>query len=265
MRKSLLSAGLLSLVLLASCSDSSKKPAEEKSSSMPIEFMTYNYDLVGHADSIGAAADSLANWHFKGNGVMPAKIGSHDITLLRDSLMSLAAVTFSKDNKPSPRLEPGISLTDKNPATTPMPNGRVASLSIDLITSTLIVWENYCFEMEAFMAHGIATTDYVNYSIADNKILSLADIMKPGYEAPLLSMIREELTNKEVRLIEEDGEFPLPEMFRIRATGIEFVYPTMSIAAYSEGNIRVRLSVMDLQDILTEKGKQLILGTQGEQ
>lgn len=238
--------------------------SENNSSGVALELHTYNYDLIGISAADSTTVDSLRNWRLSGDCVLPVKIGNNDITALKDSLLSLAGVSISSGNVVSPSGNDDMTISDLNPKTTNAPSTRVNSLSIDLLTSTVVVWENYNYEYQAFMAHGMAQTDYLNYSIYDNKILSLADIMKRGYEKPLLALILEELKAQDVPLNVATDEITIPDNFRIRANSIEFIFPPMSIAPYSEGDVRIRLSLMDLQGVLTEKGIRLILGTQAE-
>lgn len=263
--KSIVCAAIAALVFTA-CSDSKKQQesAEEVSTNLAVDLHTYTYDelAINSADSV--SPDSLKGWRFSGDCVLPSKIGNHDITALRDSLMALANITIDKTHKAIPNLPEGVTIPADSKVTARDISTSVNSLSIDLLTSTVIVWENYSYEYQIYMAHGISETKYVNYSIADNKILSLADLMKPGYEPKLLAMIHDQLKAEQTNLMVPLEEVPMPDIFRIRAASIEFLYPSTSIAPYSEGEIRVRLSIMDLEDILSPKGVQLILGTQSE-
>ncbi len=252
------------LLTFAACTDSKKSADSNVNTNIPVDFHTYTYDLVGINKSDSVTTDSLKYWHLTGDCVIPSKIGNNDISALRDSLMTLAHIEISSSNSAVPKGLEGIEICNLNPAKTNTASNAVNSLSIDLLTSSVIVWENYSYEYRVYMAHGVSGINYVNYSIADNKILSLSDLMKPGYEKPLLSLIKNEVKAQNVNLLEPVEELTLPSIFRIRATSIEFIYPSMEIAPYSEGDIRIKLSVMDLADLLTRKGTQLILGTQSE-
>lgn len=252
------------LLTLASCTDTKKTQEKDVNTNIAVDFHTYTYNLVGVNNSDSITTDSLKYWQLTGDCVLPAKIGNNDITVLRDSLMALSNIDVSASNSASPKGPDGIEVTDLSPSTTKTASNAVNSLSVDLLTSSIIVWENYSYEYEVYMAHGVSGINYVNYSISDNKILSLKDLMKPGFEVPLLSLIKDELKSRDVNLLEPLEDVTLPTIFRIRAASIEFIYPAMDIAPYSEGDIRIKLSVMDLADLLSKKGTQLILGTQSE-
>ncbi|MCM1291214.1 MAG: RsiV family protein [Prevotella sp.] len=248
---------------LAACTESKQSDTSGTTTDMGINLTTYTYDGVAIDKSDSIKVDSLRNWRISGDYVLPERIGKNDITALRDSLASLSKIKISS-GKVVPVLSADMESSKLDPSKTNTVSLSVNSLSVDLISSTLIVWENYSYEYQVYMAHGMAETNYVNYSIADNKILNLGDLMKKGYEPVLLGMIRDELKNNHTNLLEPIEDIQMPPIFRIKASSIEFIYPVMSIAAYSEGDIRIKLSVMDLADLLTPKGERLILGMQQE-
>lgn len=253
------SAVAAALVLFSSCGNG--RSADETVRDMDVDLRSYSIDVIVKNTADSVDADSLKYWHVSGDYVLPERIGGNDITALRDSLMSLAEVSIVND-RISPAMSENYTVTDLDVRKSPAPSTFRNSLSVDYLTSKLIVWENYTYGYEVYMAHGIRTITYVNYSIADNKILSLSDLMKPGYEKPLLEEIRNQVVEKVGdNLFADPSEITVPSDFRINGTGIDFIFPAATIAPYSEGEIVVNLSVMDLDGLLTDKALDLILST----
>lgn len=250
-----------------SCSKNTEKsdarPTLTDSVAQHVEFETYIYDMIAHAegDSLAQYPDSVMKWRLTGDGVLPTKVGEHDITLLRDTLMKLAQVKFLAKQAFPGHLD-GMKITDLEPASTAYANTNVNSLSLDLMSPYLIVWERYVYNYFWGAAHGDYSTTYINYSTVDNKILTLRDLFRKGYEEELLEIVRENLREQDLSLFVEPEEITLPDNFRIRSNGISLIYPLYTIAPYAEGEIKVNLSVYDLDGLLTPRALELILGPQ---
>lgn len=252
------SAAAVAMVILSACGNG--KNADESVKDMDVDFRSYSIDAIVKNTADTVSADSLRLWHVSGDYVLPERIGSNDITALRDSLMALAEVSVT-NGVISPAISKNYDVTDLDVRKTSAPSTYRNSLSVDYLTSRIIVWENYTYGYEVYMAHGIRTFTYVNYSIADNKILTLADLMRPGYEKSLLEEIRNQLVDRIGDNLFDVEEIAIPTDFRIRGAGIDFIFPAATIAPYSEGEIVVNLSVMDLDGLLTNKALDLILCT----
>lgn len=263
---------------LGACSPEGRKNKAEMTmaDSIPenVELESYIYDVIAkaHGDSLAAFPDSVMKWRLVGDGVLPKRIGDNDLKQLRDTLMRLAQVAYDDNSKGSSRFtastsgsEGEFSLTEENPASDPYANTNVNSLSVDLMSPYLIVWERYVYNYFWGAAHGDYSTNYINYSTVDNKVLALSDLFVKGYEPQLLEIVREKLKENETNLIVAADEVPLSDIFRIRANGISMVYPLYSIAPYSEGEIRVDLSVYDLDGLLTQRALEMILGPQARE
>lgn len=269
--KMLPAAATVVALALGACSPEGRKNKAEMTmaDSIPgnVELESYIYDVIAqaHGDSLAAYPDSVMKWRLIGDGVLPKRVGDNNLKQLRDTLMKLAQVTYGEDRVATAStsgMESEFSVTDENPVGAPYANTNVNSLSVDLMSPYLIVWERYVYNYFWGAAHGDYSTNYINYSTIDNKVLSLADLFVKGYEPQLLEIVREKLKESESNLIVPVDEVPLSDIFRIRANGISMIYPLYSIAPYSEGEIRVDLSVYDLDGLLTQRALEMILGPQ---
>ena len=101
---------------------------------------------------------------------------------------------------------------------------------------------------------------FVNYNLTTGTILSLSDLMKPGYEAPLAEMVRNKLAEDSVELLVDPKEIELPQSFAITTDGILFSFNPYQIAPYSEGIIKVELSLDEIFDYLSKEGLIILEG-----
>lgn len=241
------------IMIWSACSDSNKSDNDNNAT---IEFESFAYDVVVRDST---ASDLSALSHHTGRGVLPVRIGNSDISQLRDSLIKLTGVSFNPHRQASPLLDPGCTVTSSDPDKTDAGSFMTNELFVVLNTNTLIVWQNY-FEGYAYgAAHGIYSTSYVNYCLRHNRIITLPDIMKKGYEKPLTALIREKLSDNQSLLVSLD-EISIPDQFRITPDGIDFIYGVYEIAPYSSGEIVVSFHTYELQDLLTKEALGMIGG-----
>lgn len=253
---------------LGACSHDGRKNKSDLSmtDSIPsnVELESYIYDIIAqaHGDSLAAFPDSVMKWRLVGDGVLPKKIGDNDIKVLRDTLMKIAQVQYDQKGKATAANDTTFTITDEKPSTEPYANTNVNSLSIDLMSPYVIVWQRYVYNYFWGAAHGDYSTNYINYSTIDNKVLTLDDLFVKGYEPKLLEIVREKIKEQDLSLFVDLDQIPLSDNFRIRANGLTMVYPLYTIAAYAAGEIKVDLSVWDLDGLLTPRAVELILGPQ---
>ena len=228
--------------------------------STKLQLSTYQYDTLVYdrqADSI--TIPGAQYWKMQGRGVLPVKIGGVSVPTLRDSLMSLANIQFNAgDAVPVVdsvnRILPYRNLPD---SMHDLPTSYLSNrLSVYLITPTVAVWENYNENYVVGAAHGMYSTTYVNYSITDNKILSLNDFFKPGYEKELLKLIKEKLAERQD--VSTDDSLSVPRNFCVTTDGLTLVYGLYEIAPYSSGEIRVDFASYELSDLLSPAGEALL-------
>lgn len=228
--------------------------------SQKIQLATYRYDTLVYdhqADSIDLPGSQY--WRMKGNGVLPVQIGGISVPTLRDSLMSLSNIQFNAGNAvpivdSTNRILPYRNLPDS------LRDGSVSytsnNLSVYLITPAVAVWENYTESYVVGAAHGMHATTYVNYSLRNNRILSLSDLFKPGYEKRLKKLIEEKL--KENPDVSKEDSITIPKNFCLTTDGLSVIYGLYEIAPYSAGEIRVNFSPYELNDLLSTEGVKLL-------
>jgi len=258
--------GIMSLLMVA-CAGGEKNAGEGDShGDKAVRFETYSYDVVAEV----AGGDSIENTdgsrycHMAGEAVIPVKVGKSDITFLRDSLMRLAGLTFVSENRADPRLEAGMKMTTFKPDSADACSSATNTLVVSLLTPRLIVWKDYASSYICKAAHGSYSTTYVNYSVEENKILELSDLMKDGYQKPLAELIRSRLIEDRVDLIVPAEEIEAPSDFRITSTGLTFIYGIYEIAPYSSGEINVAFDGYELDSLLKPGVLNLIYGSSAD-
>ena len=229
-----------------------------------VEFQEISYDKIATVE--GESADDFMNGdgtlHLHGELTLPIRINNNDITELRDSLISRAGVEINSKGEALPKVEPVVKFTDISPEKADPSTEDQVTMNIDVINSKLIVWEiNYYSYMGG--AHGYGYATYLNYSILENKELTLADIFKPGFEKALNSLIRNNIPY-EIRevLLADVNDIGYSTNFKISPGKIEFVYSPYEIAPYSEGVIYIPVyaSQLDYESLLNPGVKESIFG-----
>lgn len=255
---------LFSLLTLDSCGGNSgdkhivnlDNPLED------IDLEGYSYDRISEslsADSIDIEGSKYMR--HMGKGVLPSTINGRPVKELRDSLERLGNVLFSDKKISEPRTNnEELKLTTLDPEKTDACSYYLNNLSVTLMTQSMIVWKDYAAYYACGAAHGRYATRYVNFSILDNKIITLNDLFRRGYEPLLRKKLRERLKgNPDVF---QDADIQIPETFAVTSEGITFLYGIYDIAPYSAGEIPVSFDAYELTDLLSTHGMQLILGTQ---
>lgn len=250
MKSELLKAAFCCLagVMLASCGSDK---TDGFTSRVSLEGYEYDY-IVELPDSLALEGDGGKYVRFSGQGVLPEKIGGEEIQAVRDSLMRLGGIKELDRASAMPLLDEGYKMTTLDPKKDSACSTRYNELTVTMVSPRLVVWRDYAYSYLCRSAHGVYNTTYVNYSIPKKKILELADIFKPGYEAPLAELLREKLKDDNIDLSVPLKEVGVPDDFEITETGIRFVYPLYEIAPYVEGEIAVELESYQLDDILND-------------
>lgn len=240
-------------VAAVSCTD-------HKNADNSVAMQSYRFDGVAvlNPDSV-VKGETPSYVRTSGRGVLPAVIGSHDIKALRDSLTSLACVDVTADGVASAANTAEYTPIPGDTVTTKAESFLVTDLSVSLMTPTLIVWRNYTMGYTDGAAHGRYNTVFVNYSVADNKILSLADLMQPGYDEELLGMVRDKLKENPDLIVPLDS-VQIPSNFEVTADGINLWYATYEVAPYSAGEVTVDFSFYELADMLTPGAMKMLAG-----
>lgn len=221
--------------------------------------VSYEYDKISQVtDTDSLEGEDAMYWRSMGSGVLPQAMGSADISQLRDTLEKLGFVEFHGTDGAIPRKASHLKLTNDNPAERQAGNYSLNRLTIQQFTPHIVVWKSFLAYYTTGAVHPRQQTRYINYSINDNKILSLSDIFKSGYEAPLTELLKERLSeNPDVFA---DAEITIPNNFYLTTEGLTFVYDQYEVAPYSAGEIEVPFYVFELSDLFRPDVQQMILG-----
>lgn len=221
-----------------------------------IGFATYEYDFVGK-NKTGYAT-------FKGSLVYPVKVGNSDITGLQKAVTegfafkngNLEPQTWSigSDDNVYKRLSGGtVSLEGSNTS--------VLQRDISILNPKIIVWKEYWYQYEGG-AHGMYGVSYINYDIANNKVISYNDLFKPGTRAIVNSVVREmiSITNLKERVYDNFDDIESSEVFYLTPDldGVVFVYQPYEIGPYASGVIEVPIYFDRVEEAMTPYAKQLI-------
>lgn len=112
-------------------------------------------------------------------------------------------------------------------------------------------------------AHGSSTTWVRNFNTHTGATVTLATIMRPGYEGPLTQMIIDDLVRqfkvKNLKQLQDSMTVfafmdpYVPKNYILTNKGITFIYSQDEIAAHAMGEIRVTLSNEQLTKLMRKK------------
>ena len=252
---------LFGALMVAGCSKNCDKNAAQGNGSDRLTLESYEYDEVARlTEEFTIAEDNFPGRDlvsFTGYGVLPvASADNASLKELRDSLIRLGAVKFDAEGKASAVL--GDDVKAATVADTVSPAGqRVSRLSISYANPRVIVWRGYSYAYIFGAAHGGSTLTYVNYDVADGKILSLPMLLNAGYEQKVIDLLREALKGRDDVFSEVEK---IPDTWGITDSGIEFVWQEYEIGPYSSGQIKATLYTWQLQEenLLSDLGKKLL-------
>ncbi len=201
--------------------------------------------------------------------VWPVRIGNNDLSGLHDSLLTCTfdtiAADFSKAAEhffrkgPVDGLElPLLPANMEQARKAEKSNELVSNGYISLLTPELIVFgiDNYGYLYGA--AHGYGTSDYINYSIADNSILTAANLFEPDKTGNVVATVR-----NAARELYPGGEVNPDEItdistFRISPRQIIFVFQPYDIAPYSMGVVEIPVQTYDLYEAFSPLGHKVL-------
>lgn len=251
---------------MAACSGEKKNTEDgrEQNVTRDLKFESYTFDMIGEdlsVDTTVMESESERLVRFTGQGVLPQDIGGENIHQLRDSLMRMARVEFDDEYRPAPLLLDSIEITGLAPRDTDACGYAYSTLAVTLVTPKVVVWQAYREVYQCMAAHGEHATEYLNYSMLDGRIIRLADLFVPDYKKPLEKAIRAKLKEMRVDLLVKPYEVGISDQFEITPDGINFSYDPYVIAPFSEGTIKVELTIGDLENIISEEGLRLISGS----
>lgn len=257
--KSAIAVGAVAITVIAveSCS---------KPSSVPIEFET-RIDSIGYmmpdvgGDTIYTAAHYSVVW--------PTKLGDGNFDSLKDSLLlytfgyqgvdnfeeatkrfMMAGVydlTENKDSLPTYIKVPYSTAYDADNR-----NYSCVTSEVTMLSPKLLVVEVNTDTYFYGSAHGMQSTNCLNYSLVDNKLLNAGNMFKPGNEKAILDLINAAAKTAyptEGSLFDE----PIETLgsVEIADDAIVFIYQPYEVAPYSTGIVSIPVNRFDIQRFLT--------------
>ena len=200
------------------------------------------------------------------NMLMPSVIHNHDITSLRDSIISLAFDTTGvkthdiiDDYLTKAAMRTGFDAVPTEDTDSVRLNcdgyefvtGTVANLTAEYL--------GYCVTTMYYLpgaAHGMTTRYYVNYDINSGKVFTAADIFTPEGLKELPAVIRKRAQDMSPFTGPvEISDLPSRANFYLSGSGeLLFVYQPYEAASYSQGFISVPFFPYELADMMTAYG-----------
>ena len=228
---------------------------------------SFSVSTIAESSDIDSIADEMpegfdGRWEVTSEGVMPVKVGQHDITALVERLSELASAGLDSSD-PAVRLpaelRPLSEERRKSASDSVAPGSRLMKrTSLDLLTPRVAVFDVYSYSYPEGAAHGMYSNIYVNFDVAEGKIVTLASLFMPGYEERLQPVILERLKGSGEPLLVDDDEVYVSDNFRITDDGVEFVYGLYSVGPYAAGEQTVAFNSYELSSLLTPGGKALL-------
>lgn len=185
------------LALLASCNDSQKERNDNQSTTFETYTGSSTYTLKNSAKQLDQDSDVVCNDSVA--LILPMVLDNTDAVAVRDSIMMLALGNANADANTAIKTwletearETGYETapSDANPATADGFNhvkGYVVNLSPEMLV--------YCVTTDTYApraANGLTTNSYINYSMAQGKMLSLADLFTADGLKALPGLIAEQ-------------------------------------------------------------------------
>lgn len=187
------------------------------------------------------------------NLMMPSAICGNDITVLRDSIISKANLMV--DNDKYIYKEEGLKMSDEA-ANAECGQTRSVNATVTYLSEQLAVWEISYYGYFGG-AHGSAYTQYVNYYVPGNEILTYKNLFTKGFKAAALKEIKSWLVaNDYSDMVFSMDNVLVPNNFYVDGQKITFVYGEYEIAPYAAGIIEVPVYIWSLSQYLTPLAKK---------
>ncbi|MCH5219944.1 MAG: DUF3298 domain-containing protein [Muribaculaceae bacterium] len=253
----ILSAGLCLAIMSFNCGCASNDNEQRLT-----VFETYTkskvYEMTDSGHNLGAqtditVCDSLAL-------IMPVTLYGRQADMLVDSILSRALDIKGKSVNEAVEswVSPVVTETElpvKEVQLSPlMAEGfQIVNGTIVNFTPQLLV---YCIGTSTYYpgaANGLETLDYINYSLTDNKILSLSDLFTENGLSELPKLIAEQASTMPAYKDEVDiTQLPANDNFFLSSEGeIVFCYQPMEVGPHSLGSVMVAFYPYELVSYLT--------------
>lgn len=267
---------MAALVALAtSCSKGTGENTEENSDSTMVkagESYTFtkltasrSVSLEGTADDYGTEADAI--YTDSVNLMMPMSMGSADVTPLQNAILNKAFgmtgsnVTEVMNNYMKQDAD-SLGYTVKEVTTVSL----LESQGYNLVTGQVVYlnsdWMSYCVSGEQYYpaaAHGMPYRQYVNYSLTENRVMNISDVIDAAKNADLVNAIKERAAEMEDAIGPTSiTELPSNGDFYLNSNGeLVFVYQPYEVASYAQGFISIPLYPYEISQYLTPAAKTM--------
>lgn len=262
------------VIALASCN----KSAENDSDTLSFKRIEIeqSYRLDGSAADFGTDLD--VSYGCKAQMLMPTEVFGHDISALRDSILSVALDTTGTDYAaiiaealPRQAAECGYALTDTvlpDSIAEATPNflarfDGFLSVEGDIETLSQSVM-SYAVTTSIYLpgaAHGMYGTRYLNYDLDNGSLVTVETLFTPEGIAALPEIIRDTAVKMQSTIGKTDiTSLPAFGNFYLTPDGnIVFAYQPYEVASYAQGEIQIPIPAYSVSEYLSEDGTALLL------
>lgn len=221
-------------------------------------------------DDMTIAGMPMKNVRVRVSLVRPVDLGGHDLSPLVAALDSVAGVRISQSGALSVDSWKSLVAAPASAADAGYGQWLTVRSALVCLDRGLAVWR-IDREMYTGGAHGMYSTDFVNYAVADGNVLAFGDVFTDGSKPALRKAIRKWISDSEyaetVASYDDSGlgSVDVPSVFYFDGQGkVWFVYQPYEIAPYSSGMIFVPLNVWEIGPALTPYAHRL-LGVSSEE
>ena len=214
-------------------------------------------------EDLSVAGAPLRNVRVRVSLVRPVDLGGRDLTALRAALDAAAGVTFTDSGALSVDSWPSLRPAADSEAGVRCGQWLSVNTSLVCLDNDMAVWRADT-EMYTGGAHGMYSAGFVNYSIADGRVIQFSDVFGPDAKPTLAKAIRawiaQSVYARDVTAYSDCGleAVEVPSAFYFDGQGkVWFVYQPYEIAPYSAGMIFVPLNLWEIGDTLTPYGRRL--------
>ncbi len=263
--KKILSLSLIAVAVGAGVGLSSCGNSSENAQTAFNEYTKSNsYTLVGSAADFGSDADVTINDSVA--IVLPVTLGGHDVQALRDTIMARAfnVGATSIENAINQYMTAASEQYGYKTAAANTPadqadgfqrvQGQVVNLTPSLM-SYVITTSSY----QPGAANGLQTKDYINYSLTENKFVTLSDLFtEQGLEQLPVAIAEQAQANPVYADVVAIEDLPQGGNFYLSSEDeIVFSYQPMEVGPHYLGNVQIAFFPAELVKYMTPAAIQL--------
>lgn len=199
--------------------------------------------------------------------IMPMKLNGHDVSALRDTIIKAAFDTVASPDDAMKAYFKNVA--DESGYTAVLASDTVPRTDTDGmsliegeifgLTPRLLTYRVSNYQYFPAAAHGLTTTQYINYYIPENKILTLESLFTPEGLQKLPAMLKERAKQMASAIGPTNVE-GLPSMGNFYISldeALVFVYQPYEVASYAQGAIALSFYPYQLTELLTPEGLKI--------